>query len=179
MIKICSYSHIGFNVKNMEKMLEFYCSKLGMREKFTLTTDDILDFSRYEESQGTVPSPHSKVYIESAKAHPGRPLITYVEMAANQFLEFFYCYEDLKDCPEMSRYYGYQHLAIQVENLEDTWETIIKNGIVPDSPINMGPDFTKQFWVHDPEGNRIEFMEYTSRSFQVLGHRRDGAQDFC
>ena len=62
---------------------------------------------------------------------------------------------------------------------EDTWETIIKNGIVPDSPINMGPDFTKQFWVHDPEGNRIEFMEYTSRSFQVLGHRRDGAQDFC
>lgn len=135
MIKICSYSHIGFNVKNMEKMLEFYCSKLGMREKFTLTTDDIL--------------------------------------------EFFYCYEDLKDCPEMSRYYGYQHLAIQVENLEDTWETIIKNGIVPDSPINMGPDFTKQFWVHDPEGNRIEFMEYTFRSFQVLGHRRDGAQDFC
>ena len=33
MIKICSYSHIGFNVKNMEKMLEFLLQQAGYEGK--------------------------------------------------------------------------------------------------------------------------------------------------
>ncbi len=125
---ICSYSHIAFNVKDMPAMLDFYCNRLGMKEKFTLTTDDIVHFSEYDSSP------------------------------------------DLNLPGDLSGNFGYQHLAIQVENLENTWQHIKEAGVITDTPITMGPDFTKQFWIHDPEGNRIEFMEYTPNSFQIVGN---------
>ncbi len=25
-------------------------------------------------------------------------------------------------------------------------------------------------WVHDPDGNKFEIMQYTDKSFQVVGH---------
>lgn len=170
MHKICSYSHIAFNVKDMPAMLDFYCNKLGMKQKFTLTTDDIVHFSEYEESSGKTPSTDALPHIQFAREHPKTPLITYVEMTPNQFIELFYSSPDLKIPGDLSGNFGYQHLAIQVENLEDTWDYVKNAGIAADSPISMGPDFTKQFWIHDPEGNRIEFMEYTSNSFQLVGN---------
>lgn len=169
MHKICSYSHIAFNVKNMPEMLDFYCHKLGMKQKFTLTTDDIVHFSNYEQSYGKKPTEEALAHIQFAKEHPGTSLITYIEMASNQFIELFYSPSDLKAPGDLSENFGYQHLAIQVENLEDTWQHVKEAGIIADSQITMGPDFTKQFWIHDPEGNRIEFMEYTANSFQLTG----------
>ena len=167
---ICSYSHIAFNVKDMPTMQDFYCNKLGMKEKFTVTTDEIVHFSEYEQACGKKSDKNALPHIQFAKEHPGTPLITYVEMAQNQFIELFYSSPDLNLPGDLSGNFGYQHLAIQVENLEDTWQHIKETGVIADTPITMGPDFTKQFWIHDPEGNRIEFMEYTPNSFQIVGN---------
>ncbi len=167
MYKINSYSHIAFNVKDMDAMKDFYCRQLGMKEKFTMTTDDTIDFFEYEKSMGKEPSPHAMPHIEAAMKNPGKPLITYVEMAPNQFLELFYSAPDLEEPGNLAPKYGYQHLSIEVANLEDAWNFVTSMGVVPDTKIAMGPDFTKQFWIHDPEGNRIEFMEYTPYSFQL------------
>ena len=30
-------------------------------------------------------------------------------------------------------------------------------------------DNTWQMWSHDPDGNKIEFMQYTEKSFQLVG----------
>ncbi len=167
MHKIRSYSHIAFHVKDMEAMKDFYCNKLGMKEKFTLTTDSNIEFSEYQRKCGIEVPEGAKKYIEFAKANPGLPLITYIEMAHHQFLEFFYIYNELEEAGDLAGKYGYQHLSIEVEDIHGTWDEVVKNGVVPDSPINMGPEYTYQFWVHDPEGNRIEFMEYTDLSLQV------------
>lgn len=138
-----SYSHIAFQVRDMDAMLAFYCDILGMKKKFVLTTDDILDYAAEQAASGETPSDEAKAHIEAAKAMAGRPLIVYVEMAPRQFIEFFYCY------------------------VETVYADLTDKGIVPDTPINLGPDYTKQFWIHDPEGNRIEIVEYTDRSFQI------------
>ena len=172
MHKIRSYSHIAFHVKDMEAMKYFYCDQLGMKEKFTMTTDSNLEFAAWQESQGNPPSEHAKKYLDFAKANPGLPLITYIEMAERQFLELFYIYDELESAGSLAGKYGYQHLSIEVKSIKDTWDEVMKNGVVPDTEISQGPDYTYQFWVHDPEGNRIEFMEYTDLSLQVRGEVR-------
>lgn len=148
-------------------MLNFYCGKLGMKKRFTLTTDMTLEFAREQEKRGIKPDQKAQVHLEFAKANLGLPLITYVEMAPGQFLEFFHIQEQLGEPGDLSGKYGYQHLAIQVENIREAWDVLTARGVEPDTGINMGPDYTWQFWVHDPDGNRIEFMEYTDRSLQV------------
>ncbi len=37
------------------------------------------------------------------------------------------------------------------------------------SEKTMGSDHTYQFWVTDPDGNRIEIQQYTDRSAQITG----------
>lgn len=165
-MNIKSYSHIAFQVKEMEAMLQFYCEGLGMKQKFVLTADDIVAYAQQDTSELTEAA---KAHIEAAKAMQGKPLIVYVEMAPQQFLEFFYVYEPLMQQKKLEECYGYQHLAIEVDDIEETYREVVKNGITPDTEIAQGSDYTKQFWIHDPEGNRIEFMEYTSKSLQIVG----------
>ena len=167
MFKINSYSHIAFHVKDMEAMLDFYCNKLGMKQKFTMTTDTLLEFSEYQSQKGIETPKEAQGHLDFARMNPGLELITYVEMAPRQFLEFFHIRQAMEEPGELSNKYGYQHLAIEVEDIHATWAAVTEKGIIPDSEINMGPDFTYQFWIHDPDGNRIEFMEYTDLSLQT------------
>ena len=164
---IRSYSHTAFHVKDMDTILNFYCGKLGMKQKFTITTDTTIEMFRAQQAAGEAISDGARPHIEYALAHPGLPLITYVEMAQRQFLEFFYVYEDLAQPGDLAGKYGYQHLSIEVEDIHEAWDALVANGIQPDTEISMGPDRTWQFWIHDPEGNRIEMMQYTPQSLQV------------
>ena len=38
-----------------------------------------------------------------------------------------------------------------------------------DTPPKMGLEHTYQMWSHDPDGNKIEFMQYTPESWQLVG----------
>ena len=64
MHKIRSYSHIAFHVKDMEAMKHFYCDQLGMKEKFTMTTDSNLEFAAWQETQGIVLTENAKKYFD-------------------------------------------------------------------------------------------------------------------
>ena len=78
MHKIVSYSHIAFNAHDAENLISFYCDKLGMKVKFTLTTDGIIEFSKYQAAQGIELSEKAKGFIQFASSHPGIPMITYI-----------------------------------------------------------------------------------------------------
>ncbi len=165
-----NYSHIAFQVKDMDAMIRFYCDGLGMKTAFLMTSDDTV---LYAEEQEEEPDEIAKKFIEAAKKTPGRKLIRYIEIAPGQFLELFYTYGPLEDAGDPSPRYGYQHLSLQVEDIEAAYRELEAKGIRPDTQIQQGPDYTKQFWIHDPEGNKIELMEYTERSFQVVGNPRN------
>ena len=69
---------------------------------------------------------------------------------------------------------GFDHLAIQVDTLAATLETLTEAGLEP-GPLQYpgGPDGPKTSWLTDPDGYRIELVEWP------LGHA-DGltATDF-
>ena len=43
----------------------------------------------------------------------------------------------------------------------------VANGITPDTKISPGADGAYQFWLTDPDGNRLELMEYTEDALQI------------
>ncbi|WP_406430221.1 VOC family protein [Streptomyces sp. NBC_00631] len=58
---------------------------------------------------------------------------------------------------------GFDHLAIQVERLTTTLETLTEAGLKP-GPVQYpgGPHGPKTSWLTDPDGYRIELVEWPS-----------------
>ncbi|GHB73544.1 lactoylglutathione lyase [Streptomyces xanthochromogenes] len=58
---------------------------------------------------------------------------------------------------------GFDHLAIQVERLAVTLETLTEAGLDPE-PLEHpgGPQGPKTSWLTDPDGYRIELVEWPS-----------------
>lgn len=65
---------------------------------------------------------------------------------------------------------GYSHIGILVEDLFETRRELEARGVKFLTEPTIGNSHTWQMWMEDPEGNRIEFMQYTDESFQVTGH---------
>ena len=55
-------------------------------------------------------------------------------------------------------------MSLEGENIEETKRDLLNAGIQLKTDIYVGPDKTKTLWIADPEGNEIEFMEYTPDS---------------
>jgi lactoylglutathione lyase len=58
---------------------------------------------------------------------------------------------------------GIDHLAIQVDTLSATLKTLAEAGLEPE-PVQYpgGPDGPKTSWLTDPDGYRIELVEWPS-----------------
>jgi hypothetical protein len=57
------------------------------------------------------------------------------------------------------------HLCLEVTGLADFRETLLARGVSV-GPLRSGMDHSVQAGLTDPDGNRIELMEYTHRSAQ-------------
>ena len=67
---------------------------------------------------------------------------------------------------------GYSHLCIEVENAGETYKKLSARGLQTDTEVKTGLSKCKMFWSHDPDGNRIEFMELTPESLQAQAVER-------
>ncbi len=106
--------------------------------------------------------------IQGLKALGNLPWIDYLEVAPHQYIELFYVYgREKKEERNLQPYYGYQHICLEASNIHDAWDAVIANGLTPDTPISLGTDGSWQFWLVDPDGNRLEMMEYTDGSKQL------------
>lgn len=61
---------------------------------------------------------------------------------------------------------GYNHLCLEVDNIEHTIAHLEGEGVPLTSPLQTGDDGNRQAWVEDPDGHRIEFMEMALDSLQ-------------
>lgn len=132
-------AHASFKVTDMAAAVDFYCNGLGFTDKFELPDDQ------------------------------GRPWIKYLEIQPGQFLELFY---DNDDLPKVTHGYdlcGYLHLSLEVPDIQETKRELQAKGLPVNSEIKFGPDKSYQLWSADPDGNQIEFMQYTPDSFQLVG----------
>ena len=105
-----------------------------------------------------------------AEVDPNRIIIVYIEIAPGQFIELFPKDEGQAPHDEWNQRLGYSHFALLVEDIEKTYRELVECGVAIDTPISKGPSHTYQMWVHDPDGNKFEIMQYTDKSFQVVGH---------
>ncbi|MFP4282267.1 MAG: VOC family protein [Opitutales bacterium] len=98
----------------------------------------------------------------------GAPYGFYLKVSETQFIEVF-------AEPRVESDNGHHelfHFCFETENLEALHAELAAAGFEPDA-VKLGVDRTRQFWVTDPNGLRVELQEYTDRSLQLLG---DGTQ---
>jgi lactoylglutathione lyase len=56
---------------------------------------------------------------------------------------------------------GFDHLAVQVDNLAETRATLTDLGLTPgEAELPGGPEGPRTAWLDDPDGYRIELVEW-------------------
>ena len=157
-MNVQSIMHVSFYTDHLNEMIDFYVNQLGARLKVLV---------RYREYLNRNDRPAKQAI---ARKDPDRIFNAYLEIAPGQFLELFPAAETQKPKAGWNKQIGYSHFALLVDDINIAYEQLIKASVRPDTERSMGPSGTWQFWIHDPDGNRIEIMQYTENSYQVTGH---------
>ncbi|WP_274649759.1 VOC family protein [Paenibacillus humicola] len=94
------------------------------------------------------------------------PWIVYLKVVDKQFIELFYNGRQGVD-NDTRVVKGYNHLCLEVNDIEEIVSHLRSKGITIDSGPKQGKDGNWQCWVKDPDGNRIEFMQLDPESPQA------------
>ena len=96
----------------------------------------------------------------------------YMSWSENTFIELFYIPRARRSrVPNPADDLNYTHYSLEVSDLQAFRRQVLRRGGAPyiDRDIEIGLDNTWVMWMHDPDGNPFEIMEYTPASFQVIG----------
>lgn len=168
-VRCKAVSHIGVNVHDIKRSLKFYCDILGCREKFTLTYGDMADDIEKENKALGKKVP---LYVSVFRKQADRKWSVYVQLpGCESFIELFDQMGVKKRRAATHMDMGYTHFSLEVNDIQAFRQNIIDRSgrEYLDTDIKRGLDNTLQMWMHDPDGNRFEVMEYTSESYQVVG----------
>lgn len=157
-MKFNSIMHVSFFTDNMERTRDFYENKLGLTPKM------IVKFSVYKEQPDSV-------FYQMAQTNPDDICIIYFEIAPGQFIECFPKMPNQKPRDkEWNSRLGYSHCALLVDDIHETRDELVNLGIEIDVEPNIGSSKTWKMWIHDPDGNKFEIMQYTEESVQIKGN---------
>ena len=133
---ITGIGHVAFRVTDLERALDFYCTRLGLREAF-----------RLDREGGPT------------------PWIVYLQIAPGCFLELFPGATEAGIQPGEAA--GYNHFCLRVDDMEATLQQLAERGLpITEKPV-QGLDRNWQYWIADPDGNRIELMQIVADSPQA------------
>jgi catechol 2,3-dioxygenase-like lactoylglutathione lyase family enzyme len=150
MAKITKITHCSFRCNNFEKTLSFYRDILEIPLTFTLRNED------------------------------GSVWLSYLEVAPGEFIELFN--EAYKGKNEWKPK-GHHHTCLLVDDIQETARALESKGVLlTHGPVALQSPFrvpyrvegtrgqcnSWAFYIQDPEGNEIEFMQYTPESLQVV-----------
>lgn len=160
--RVIPESQDGQEIQDEINMRNFYCRGLGLKKVFTLTYGDLansLERSGMADEQT----------LSGLRMMAAMPCIDYIEVAPHQYIEFFYCVgQEKKEERDLAKFFGYQHICLEVTDIHAAWDAATYNGIKPDTEIALGAEGAYQFWLVDPDGNRLELMEYAPGAKQLL-----------
>ena len=140
-MKFNEVMHLSFYTDQMDKMRDFYENKLGLKAKI------IMRYGAYlgQKSRGA--------WAKKAITDPDGIAYIFIELAPGQYLELFNKADNQLEHEKPDVRLGYSHFALMVD----------------DEP-NKGQSETWQMWIHDPDGNKFEIMQYTDLSLQHQGN---------
>ena len=135
--------HVGIIVSDMEKSLKFYRDLLGLKVKSLVDEEgEFLDNMLAHEN---VKNKVAKLYAKN-----GNALVELVESIShprNKTDRDFFTI-------------GASHFALTVDNIDETYDYLIKNGVKFTAPPQQTPDrFAKVTFCEDPDGTPIELVE--------------------
>lgn len=90
----------------------------------------------------------------------GEPWIVYVKVAEQSFLEFFYDGSEEKKNQ-------LDHICFEVDDINEAAKLVKDKGIPFAQEVAKGKDNNYQFWIQDPDGNWLEYMEMQPDSPQM------------
>jgi lactoylglutathione lyase len=91
------------------------------------------------------------------------PWIVYLQIAPGHFIELFPGGHGENE----ARPVGYNHFCLLVDDMATTLKTLEARGLsITGEPVR-GQDNNLQYWLRDPDGNRIELMQIASTSPQA------------
>lgn len=157
-MKFNEIMHLSFYTDQMDKMRDFYENKLGLKAKI------IMKYGAYkgQTSRGA--------WAEQAKINPDGIAYIFIELAPRQYLELFNRADHQLEHEMPDTRLGYSHFALMVDDIFEAREELVKAGIEIDIEPNKGQSETWQMWIHDPDGNKFEIMQYTDLSLQHHGN---------
>lgn len=151
-----SLMHVSFFTDQLDVIRDFYENKLGMEVKMLVRN------KRYAGQT-------NREWGHRAETAPEGICILYFEIAPQQFIEFFPKGDGQGEHIVANQNLGYSHFSLLVEDIYKAREELIALGIAIDSDISKGKSETYQMWIHDPDGNKIEIMQFTENSEQLKG----------
>lgn len=168
-MKVSRFGHVAFRCRNLHESLDFYCGKLGFPERFRLCYRDCAESHRRgAEASG---KPADEAYIAKLMQRADDAWIVYVAVTDDVFIELFDAGEATTlSLPDNTRF-NYRHFALAVDDIHALRDELTAKGVVIDSGPTYGVEGTWQMWTHDPDGNQIEWMQYTPESMQLTGRK--------
>lgn len=94
----------------------------------------------------------------------GSVMLVYLQIAGDRFIEIFPGGPAPGEAAEQQ---SFMHICLAVDDLERTVEDLRAKGVAIDIEPKMGLDFNMQAWIADPDGNKIELMQYSPESPQI------------
>ena len=154
-------TQVAYQVKDAVNMDRFYRLGLGFRKVDSLSYADLTAAGIGEEEMDR----QARTRLAILR---GKPWINYYEVAPHQYIALFHAEgKTLKEERNLDDTCGYQHLCIEVTDIYSAWDAVTQNGLIPVEPIRYGPDGAYQFWLTDPDGNRLELMQYTDEALHL------------
>ena len=94
----------------------------------------------------------------------GQAWLIYLKIADRQFIELFPGASGPHEAPKSA---GYVHICLEVNDIQATYKELTDRGLMTRGEPILGKDGSWQFWTADPDGNPIEFHQFTSESRQM------------
>jgi catechol 2,3-dioxygenase-like lactoylglutathione lyase family enzyme len=92
--------------------------------------------------------------------------LVYLEIAERQFIELF---PGAEGPYTMGKTSAWVHLCLEVADIQQTYRELTARGLVTRGEPILGADGSWQLHTTDPDGNQIEFQQFTPDSRQVTG----------
>ena len=169
MSKILRIGHVALRCKDLETTVSFYRDVLGCPVKFRLTFREWLNFRKIQAAEKG--ETLTEEYVDGLAKRGDETWIAYMDLGG-QFIELFDAEGATIEAIPDGRFFNYQHVSLELDDIHDFTEKIREKGAPIDSEPSLGLEHTWQMWSHDPDGNKIEFMQYTDRSYQVVGKEK-------
>lgn len=172
-MKVLNTSHAAFNISDEDRSLRFYIDCLGLKKKFVLTRKAQFEamknaYLAHVPSLDMLPE-KLRSELDDMERHQEDTWLIYIEVAPHQYLELFPV-DPTWEHHQPAHETGYQHLALEVDDIHAAYDKMVACGVKTLTKPSLGVEATWQFWLEDPDGNRIELMQYTENSLQLIGN---------